>query len=240
VQHLEPLENRSLLSASLVAGVLTITGTSLNDQINVSTSLKGKVNVSEKTIVINGNQTIITNLGTTSFDPSLVKSIIVNTMAGDDVVTLTGSKTRPNLIPAKMDGGLGNDSLTSAGGNDSLVGGGGDDRLTANAGHDTLFGNDGNDKLYGNDGDDRMYGGFGLDSLTGGLGSDLFDGGANNDRFYANDGLLGNDTLEGGGADITKSRTSGDYATIDLWDVVTPIPGLGTSSVRRVVVISPV
>jgi len=237
--HIEPLENRSLLTASLVAGVLTITGTSLNDQINVSTSTKGKVNVSEKTIVINGNQTIITNLGTTAFDAALVKSVVISTAAGDDSATLTGSKTRPNILPAKIDGGAGNDSLTSAGGNDSLLGGAGNDRLTANLGDDTLFGNDGDDKLYGNDGNDRLYGGYGLDSLTGGLGSDLLDGGANNDHFYASDGVLGNDTIEGGGADITKSRTSGDYATVDLWDLVTPIPGLGTSSVRRVVVISP-
>ncbi|HYE21461.1 MAG TPA: hypothetical protein VEA69_23640 [Tepidisphaeraceae bacterium] len=237
--HVESLEGRAMLSATLVGGVLTVVGTGINDQINISAAARvGKITVSEKTTVVSGNVTTITNLGTTAFDVALVKSVVVRTGDGNDTVTLTGSKTKPYLLPSTLEGGAGHDSLSAGGGTDVLRGGIGNDRLTGNGGNDSAYGESGDDRLFGNDGNDRLYGGFGLDSITGGLGGDLLDGGANNDKLYADDGVRGNDTVEGGGADITKSKTSGDSATVDVWDLVTNSLATGLPSVRRVTTVA--
>jgi Ca2+-binding RTX toxin-like protein len=232
--QIEPLEGRTLLTVTLANGLLSITGTTANDQINVSLSKAGKVTVTEKTILVSGNQTIITNLGTHTFGASAIGQVIVRTTLGNDTVTLTGGATRPYAFPTTVDAGAGDDSVTGGAGGDRLIGGDGNDRLTGNAGNDTLLGDAGNDRLYGNDGNDQLFGAAGQDSLTGGNGSDLLDGGVNNDYLYADDGVAGNDTIAGGGADIPAipKRTSGDYAVIDAGDWIT--------KVRRVVTITPI
>jgi Ca2+-binding RTX toxin-like protein len=219
---IEPLEPRRLLTATLAAGVLTVTGTPGNDQINISRSKSGKLTVTEKVISVSGNVTTITTLPKTVVDFSAVTSVVVKLGDGNDTITLTGGKGNPFVTASTVEGGAGNDSVTSGNGNDVLRGGGGDDRLTAGGGNDSLHGDDGNDRLYGNDGDDRLYGSFGGDQLTGGNGADLLDGGLNNDKLYADDGVIGNDTVEGGGADIPAKpkRTSGDYAVIDVGDLI--------------------
>jgi Ca2+-binding RTX toxin-like protein len=241
VRHLQPLEPRQLLSATQTNGLLSVWGTDQNDQINISRS-KTTVTVTEKTIQVSGNQTIITLLGKHTFPVSGLGWVSVRTGAGNDSVTLTGGRTTPFYFPATLDGGDGADSLAGGAGADLLVGGNGDDRLSGGAGDDTLRGDAGNDRLSGMDGNDRAYGGAGEDNLTGGAGSDLLDGGLNNDHFYADDGIAGNDTLLGGGADIPAipKKTSGDYAVIDLGDVIGKEPLTGKTTIRRVVTIAPV
>jgi Ca2+-binding RTX toxin-like protein len=193
-----------------------------------------QVTVTEKTILVSGNQTIITNLGSKTFAASAVGWVIIRTGIGDDSVTLTGSKSSPYAFPTTLEGGRGNDSLTGGGGADRLVGGDGNDRLTGGTGNDTLLGDAGDDRLSGLDGNDQLLGAAGRDTLTGGNGADLLDGGINNDYLYADDGVAGNDTLLGGGADIPAipKRTSGDYAVLDAGDKI--------DKVRRVVTIYPV
>src|SRR4051794_38817589 len=232
--HFEHLESRQHFTVSLANGLLSVLGTTSNDQINVSLSKTGKVAVTEKTILVSGNQTIITNLGTHTFPASAIGQVIIRSTLGNDTVTCTGGKTSPYAFPTTIDGRAGDDSLSGGAAADRLVGGDGNDRLTGNAGNDTLLGDAGNDRLYGNDGNDQLFGAAGQDSITGGNGADLFDGGLNNDYLYADDGIAGNDTIQGGGADIPTipTRTSGDYAVIDAGDLIT--------KVRRVVTINPI
>lgn len=232
--HVEQLEVRQHLTVTLTNSLLSILGTLSNDQINVSLSKTGKVTVTEKTILVSGNQTLITNLGIHTFPASAIGQVIIRTTFGNDTVTCTGGASNPYRFPTTIEGGTGDDSLSGGAGADRLIGGDGNDRLTGNAGNDTLLGDGGNDRLYGNDGNDQLFGAAGQDSLTGGNGSDLLDGGANNDYLYADDGVSGNDTIAGGGADIptVPKRTSGDYAVIDAGDKIT--------NVRRVVTINPI
>jgi Ca2+-binding RTX toxin-like protein len=229
---LHPLEPRLLLSATLTNGQLSILGTNQNDQISLSRS-KTAVTVTEKTILVSGNVTVITLLGKHTFPTSAISSVVIRTAAGNDAVSLTGGAATPFYYPATIDGGDGADSLTGGAGADSIIGGNGDDHLSGGVGNDTLRGDAGNDRLTGGDGNDRLFGAAGEDDLTGGNGADLLDGGLNNDHFHADDGIPGNDTLLGGGADIPAipKKTSGDSATTDLGDLVT--------SIRRVTTIAP-
>src|SRR4051812_10072737 len=108
---IELLEPRQLLSATLTNGLLSVLGTNQNDQISISRS-KTAVTVTEKTIQISGNQTIITLLGKHTFPVSGISWVIVRTAAGDDTVSLTGGAATPFYFPATLDGGDGADSLT--------------------------------------------------------------------------------------------------------------------------------
>ena len=85
-----------------------------------------------------------------------------------------------------INGGAGDDTLTSGSGNDSLLGGSGDDVLDGGAGDDVLDGGSGNDTFIGNDG---------ADHLTGGDGEDVVDysgGDEGVDLSLANGGTAGN------------------------------------------------
>jgi Ca2+-binding RTX toxin-like protein len=70
--------------------------------------------------------------------------LVVNALAGDDVVEASG------LAAGAI-------QLTANGG----------------AGSDVLVGGDGNDTLIGGDGDDVLLGGLGIDILDGGLGDNV-------------------------------------------------------------------
>jgi Ca2+-binding RTX toxin-like protein len=174
---IENLENRCLLSATLSAGVLTVTGTTGWDNIHVDatrTSLKVNVNHTKA-----------------SFKLADVKSLVVNGLAGNDIIDLGH-----NLIGATVDGGLGtdkadsitggagNDWIFARGGNDVVNGGDGKDVLIGGAGNDILHGDAGNDLIEGSTGDDQIFGDAGDDRLDGGPGKDKIDGGAGTDRAH--------------------------------------------------------
>ncbi|BCJ89620.1 hypothetical protein IZ6_03550 [Terrihabitans soli] len=113
--------------------------------------------------------------------------------AGDDVVTT----------------GKGEDFVLGGTGNDTLDGGTGNDMLDGGADNDFLFGGDGHDDIYGGQGNDALVGGEGDDTLKGDEGRDLLLGGARNDELDGGDGddvLIGgsgNDVMTGGeGSDI--------------------------------------
>jgi hypothetical protein len=156
--------------------------------------------------------------------------IVISTGDSDDLITVSGL-----MIPTLIDGGAGDDRISSGMQNDVIAGGlgndrinasggnnvvwgdnfdepdspfGGDDVLSSLTGSDVLFGGGGNDELYPGDGDDYVHGGAGNDIVGGGNGNDRIYGGDGNDRIY---GDAGDDILHGGtGVDTIVGRTGND------------------------------
>ncbi|MDG5496814.1 hypothetical protein [Niveispirillum sp. BGYR6] len=150
--------------------------------------------------------------------------------AGNDTISVSA----PNgLTGGLLDGGEGNDLISSAGGTGTLKGGAGNDTLYSSLprdgvaiGGNLLDGGAGNDSLRGGGGQDTLQGGEGDDDLdiitfpssgTRGSRSLLMEGGAGNDKIW---GGLGTDTLNGGDGNdqLGISRISGlsDIATKGL------------------------
>jgi Ca2+-binding RTX toxin-like protein len=148
---------------------------------------------------------------------------IVGLTEGNDSLTFGGGD---HCDPSEVvvDGGAGNDTITTAGGDDTAFGGegndlltlgGGDDSARGNDGNDTIHGGDGRDTLRGGDGDDALYGGNGNDELHGGQGRDYLSGGNGRDTISGGDdddtilGGNGSDSLRGGDGDDSIGGGSG-------------------------------
>src|SRR5438094_7868746 len=121
---LEGLENRRLLSSSLNAatGELLVVGTDANDTIRLATA---------------GKSVVVSDNGKASgFDASKVKHATVRGLDGNDTISLIAFASGQSdlAVPAAVQGGNGNDSLSGGAGNDSLDGGAGNDRLDGRAG----------------------------------------------------------------------------------------------------------
>ncbi len=125
-------------------------------------------------------------LNTTENEPT--SGVNLDGGGGDDI--LSSGDGNDTLI-----GGTGNDELDGGGGNDTLTGGPGNDTIEGGPGNDTIDGNNGNDIINGGDDNDKIAGGKGKDTITGGKGKDTITGGKGNDRLNGGDG---NDTLNGG------------------------------------------
>jgi Ca2+-binding RTX toxin-like protein len=238
----ESLESRKLMTASLVDGVLRVTGTNLNDVIAVSQDAT-RVRVTENGTAKN-------------FALSSVRSINVHGLGGND--QLIGRSTLQR--PIALRGGEGNDTLIGGRGADILEGGAGFDTADyAGRGHnmfisldalandgaanekdnvkpdiERIFGGPGNDLIRGNDADNFIYPGTGSDTVYGMGGHDMIGlesasaaerkvvyGGEGND-FSGNSGPGqasifgegGNDTLNGGsGADVLDGGAGNDVAS---------------------------
>src|SRR5258705_10628876 len=111
---LEPLEVRLLLAASVRRGVLTIPGTSGDDDVSVFFS-RGKI-------------TVFLDRSGQVFNATGVHYIRFNGGAGDDWFGSTGK------FPVLLVGGAGDDSLFGGGSADFLDGGDGADLLDSGAG----------------------------------------------------------------------------------------------------------
>src|SRR6476659_8734754 len=128
----ELLEMRRLLAStwSLSGGVLTINGTTGNDNIYVSASVGNTVRVADQNVQIGA-----------LIPKASVTKIIVNCKEGNDYAYV-------NLfdkVAVQMDGGLGADTLTAATpANNTVIGGAGDDKLVGGGGNDKLDAGDGN------------------------------------------------------------------------------------------------
>jgi Ca2+-binding RTX toxin-like protein len=109
-------------------------------------------------------------------------------------------------VPAKLDGGNGNDFLAGAGGDTKLIGGAGDDELWAGCTNNVIDAGSGNDFVYGGDGNDTILGGDGHDVIEGAGGNDWIDAGKGNDRV---DGGSGNDLIRGGDGNDCLDGDSG-------------------------------
>jgi len=203
MKFVEGLETRTLLSASLAGGVLTVTGTAGDDNITIrmgrDETTGARVLQVRESLRIDDDAVVP---GTpepepvvTSFDPALVTSIVVNAGDGNDHITLRGNKRSPFNFDARLNG---------ENGNDRIRGGGGADVINGGAGNDRLEGGDGNDVLNGDAGNDHLIGGRGADVLNGG----------------------DNDPLTN--ADGTRNRRAGDSAVADSSDTV----GADVESVR--------
>ena len=131
----EPLEARCLQAstASLLGGVLTVTGTPDRDNIHVS------LDAASGQLVVRSFADVVGR-----FDSAAVASIAISTGAGDDIVLIDRAITQP----ANIDGGSGRNILTGGGGLTKLLGGSGPDKLIAGPGATTLNGNGGANLLF--------------------------------------------------------------------------------------------
>ena len=199
------------VDASVSSGVLTVKGTSGNNNIKLTLSGSNLVaNVDGKT---------------KSFAASSVNKIKLFGLDGNDVITVGAG-----VKATRLDGGNGNDSLVGGSLNDSLFAGAGRDTLKGGAGNDFLDGGTGPDVIYGGSGRDRasytvrtkavfvsidekandgesgegdnvrydvedIYGGSGNDVLRGDSDNNLLRGYDGRDTLY---GGKGNDSLTGG------------------------------------------
>lgn len=203
----ETLEQRRLLAASLVDGVLLVTGTSRDDTIVLSTNDSGsKVFVTD-------------NTKTYAFTATSIDRIKISSRSGDDRIVLATEASRRLATPMRVDAGAGDDRIRTAIDDDVIFGGDGHDTIFASAGNDSIHGGSGNDSIdggngddvihvnggsqdlvNGKDGDDHIYAGPGgsWNPLSGDEGNDTFYGSEANNSFF---GSEGNDTLYGGGGD---------------------------------------
>jgi len=159
---LEALEERRLLSVSVVGTTLVIDGTSSGETIRVYRNPTG----------------IFVNVGGTGdgpVTPSGINQINVNALGGNDTVIVEGTSA-PGMtgsmavgIPSVIDGGDGDDTLYGSDSNDTLYGGTGNDTLHGWGGNDDLQGGTGNDTyVYTNHdgGDDTISEAGNLDTDT--------------------------------------------------------------------------
>ena len=123
-----------------------------------------------------------------------------------------------------VDGGAGNDTITTGddadfitggSGDDSIDGGIDDDTISGGADNDYIVGGEGADSIQGDGGDDTIYGGLdpvypdGLNIIDDGSGGDPVDPDPTNGRDVI-DGGEGNDLIFGQDDDDTLSGGSGD------------------------------
>jgi hypothetical protein len=170
--------------------VFTTKGTG-NDDVQVSQRDDGTLDVS-----VNGEK----------YEVRLAEGqeLAIRTGNGNDVINVAPN-VKVNLV---VDGGAGDDSITTGAGNDRIDGGEGEDTISAGAGRDDIFGNTGNDRIEAGAGDDVVYGGDGDDTLLGNDGVDFLEGGKGKDDL---DGGAGRNMLSGGqGDDIIRSGSDGN------------------------------
>ncbi len=216
----ETLEGRRLLASQFLNvgldGTATVTGTDGDDNISVSLVIVNQA--AQLRFTLNDLQD--------TAPPETITKIVVNAGAGNDTISILPSATSlQSSIPAVVDGGIGNDSITTTANNDQVDAGAGDDTVFCGTGDDKVFGGDGNDKILGDDGDDTLSGGANKDTILGGLGNDRLNGNGGNDRLFGEagadrlygyegndylDGGSSNDRLEGNGGLDTMLGQSGD------------------------------
>jgi trimeric autotransporter adhesin len=96
---------------------------------------------------------------------------------------------------------------------DTLTGSDTDNSLTGGNGADIIYGQGGADKLTGSAGNDTEHGGLGNDTVVGSGGADLLFGDEDDDTVNSQDGVEGNDSLDGG------SQVNGDTALTDATEM---------------------
>ena len=189
--HDEMLEQRRLLSATLVNGLLVVTGSSRPDQILMFRE-PGLNDAPVYTVVIQDDTT--RPVYQASFPLGQVRAVAVRAGAGDDVVDLAVATFAlpavtgygPVSVPSRIDGGLDDDVIHGGTSRDMVVDVFGDDRVFGHDGDDWLNGGRGDDFLSGGGGNDFVFGSAGNDTVHGDEGNDRLDGGAGNDHVGRN------------------------------------------------------
>jgi hypothetical protein len=154
-------------------------------------------------VVCGGAARVEVDLG--AGDDQFVLSALVpaRVLGGPGTDALTATPAVPPLDPLAfpavvLDGGDGDDSLTTSGGADGLSGGAGYDTLSSGAGNDVADGGidddlvdagTGDDVVLGADGDDELYGRDGADAIDADGGADHADGGRGPDSIVLRDEL---------------------------------------------------
>ena len=185
-------------------------------------------------------------------------SDVINTASTENYGVGLPDQGYPGLYPADgdpnndrdyVDGGAGNDTITTGDDDDTIHGGAGNDVINSGVDDDIVTGDDGDDVITSGEGDDTVDGGAGDDTIYGGAGpsfpfdinipdnagdlvpdngKDLLSGGAGNDVIYGEDD---DDTLEGGsGADYLDGGVDDDAISGDAGDD-TLVGGEGADSV---------
>ncbi len=156
--------SRGLLPGQVVATVTTPTATGFDSLIGVVSPRGSGFQLS---VSLNGR---VIQTGGSPLPAATLGRLVAYAQAGDDTAIVLGSLS----LPARLDGGAGDDFLSGGPGDDWLDGGGGNDVLVGDAGNDVLLGGAGRDILIGGAGADRLDGGGGEDVLI--AGSTDFDG----------------------------------------------------------------
>jgi hypothetical protein len=144
-------------TASVADDTLTITGTNASDNISIALA-----NGDPNTLTVD-----LDNDGTVDqhFDRNTFSAIAVFLRRGDDQSAVLGTSPDETLI---VDGGSGDDTITTGSGNDLIFAGSGDDVVTGGIGRDTAFLGSGRDSFVWNpgDGSDFVSGDSGYDTLV--------------------------------------------------------------------------
>ena len=122
---IESLESRRLLSASLAGAQLRVDGTSRSDTITVDIDDAGLISVN-----INGKAS--------EFDQSVVETLRVRGLGGNDDIELTGFFNDFDILV----------SVFGNGGRDTILGSDAPETIFAGAGDDKIFGGGGDDDLF--------------------------------------------------------------------------------------------
>ncbi len=127
-----------------------------------------------------------------------ITAFTVNLLDRDDTFTLVGTTT----VPAAVNGGSGNDTITANGGVDTLNGEAGNDTITGAKGNDIVAGGEGDDTLIWNNGD----------------GSDLMDGDGGADTVRVNGSTTAGDnfTIAPNGSRVRFDRVNLGLFTLDI------------------------
>lgn len=160
--NLESLHSRTLPSATLVNGVLTVEGTGGRDTIVVTQT--------GSTLSVRGEQIDVNGSLVDSIDVSDVTRVVVRGGGGHDTISLAGVAVAAHVSGGSghdvITGGVGDDVIAGGAGNDNCRGGAGDDRISSGSGDDRCNGGSGNDRIEGGRGRDRTRGGGGFDDLS--------------------------------------------------------------------------
>jgi Ca2+-binding RTX toxin-like protein len=192
------------------AGVLTVTGDSLDNTIEVSRNAAGNLLVNGGAVSITGGTPTVAN----------VSRINIFGLGGHDTLTL--NEATGALPAAQIFGGSGNDTIMGGSGGDFLFGDSGNDTLLGKGGFDFLFGGADNDTLTGGDADDQAFGQAGDDRMIWNPGDDT----------DLNEGGAGDDTVEvngGGAAEVFTVTANGARVRFDRLDPAPFSIDIGTS-----------
>ncbi len=192
------------------AGVLTVTGDSQDNTIEVSRNAAGTLLVNGGAVNVVGGTPTVAN----------VARINIFGLSGQDTLTLY--EANGALPAAQIFGGAGNDTITGGSGGDFLFGDSGNDTLLGKGGFDFLFGGTDNDTLTGGDADDQVFGQAGNDRMIWNPGddTDLNEGGAGDDTVVVNGG---------GGAEVFTVTANGTRVRFDRVDPAPFSIDIGTS-----------
>jgi Ca2+-binding RTX toxin-like protein len=198
----------------IAANVVTVKASTDGKSLIVTDSGRG----SSKTITVTSDGSCTGGRGTGSCPAAGVTALDIETGAQADTVHVTVA------LPARLDGGAGNDRLTGGGGADTLIGSAGADSLAGGAGSDTADysarsgpvtvsfdgrANDGEGGEADNVATDveNVNGGSAADTLSGSSAANVLNGNGGNDTLAGGDG---GDSLHGGPGDDRVDGGSGD------------------------------